>query len=914
MAWTFATVSPSNSPAESYRDLSQKRIVSVIGPDFTPDERKILMGELGLTIGGNIDFARVETGIKGLIQRGRMQSLLVEAEPDGDGIRLILKGNRIRVLKGWIYDLADERLARAIRSRLKWEEGMAFDSRHIETWRTESLAALASLGYENAEIQFTFEEDEGEPKPTTIRVRAALGEASRVGSIEWQGAPPELKGGLTSRLRFKEGGILRRSDMEDSVADLENYLRDNQYPEAKVSIEIARGQAGETQRKVIVRFNLGGRYLITFFGNEVYDEFTLRTWIRAENASMDSVGKSRALIEKKYREVGYAFAKVEVVQREVGTQGAKLTEFRITEGPRVRIDSIKITSRDLVGAELPLAVFESVEKGVMRSGFFYEEGLREAMVDFRAEILRRGYLNPIVSEPKWFFSDDKKGVRILFDLDLGRQTSMGGLEVMGLKSMSNDEAATLLGFQAGAPFDRERLNKGRKAFLDKLKSQGYWDAKVSPGEEDWIQFPVNKSVANLVMNVEEGPQYRVGKITIRGNRRTREEVIRRELRIHEGDVLDPEKIRKSEEEVSVLGIFNRVEVKTEDAEGGRKNLVVVVRESEPGVGEVGLGGLYEDPLFRLRAFAGIAYRNVAGLNHTVSTRGELALPISKDKFVPFVEYGAQVGYRAPYLLGLPFIANMQVGLDSFQISAVGPGIQTRARIEGKIEKKLTDQLTLFYRVYRFERTKNETLDGSTTTTINSIGSTGPGFVFDRRDDPFNPTRGSYHTVDLEFSHPSLLSSNGVGFLLTVSRNSFYLPLVGPLSLTVFGGLGYAQGVFGHAIPSARLVNELALGGQPSIRGFDLRGLSPAANNASPNKTAYWNLRSEVACVIFGNFSAAVFMDSGQIFPNLTAGVQKTSIGGGFRYKTPVGPVVIDVAQGLNHGAGGARFYFTVGTL
>ncbi len=914
MVWMCATVLPSSSLAENFHDLAQKSAVSITAPAFTAEERKVLISDLGLTVGSPVDFARMESGIRALIQRGRMQSLFVEAEPEGAGLRLIVRGNRIRVLKGWSYDLADERMARAIRQRLKWDEGMAFDSRHLETWRSESLAALAALGYENAEIQFTLEDDEGEPTPTLIRVRAALGEASRVGTIEWHGVPLELKANLMSRLRFRESGILRRSDLDESVGDLENYLRENQYPEAKVVIEVSRTPEQENTRKILIRFTLGGRYLIAFFGNEVYDEFTLRSWIRTEAAGADSMGRIRLLIEKKYREVGYAFAKVEVIQREVGAQAAKLTEFRISEGPRVRIDSIKITSRDLIGSETPIAVFESVERGVLRQGFFWEEGLRDSIIDFKAEILRRGFLNPIVSDPKWFFSDDHKGVRILFDLDLGRQTSMGSLEILGLKSMSIDEAATLLQFKAGAPFDKEALLRGRKAFIERLKTLGYVDAAVTTSEDDWIQFPANKSVANVSMKVEEGAQYRVGKISIAGNRRTRPEVILRELRIHEGDLLDPVKVRQSEEEISVLGIFSRVEVRVENADGARKNLVVAVRESEPGLGEFGLGGLYEDPLFRLRAFGGIAYRNVAGLNHTVSARSEIALPISRDNFIPFVEYGALLGYRAPYFLGLPFIFSSQVGLDSFQISAVGPGIQTRARIEGKIEKKLNDRLTLFYRLYRFERTKNETLDGSTSTRIDSIGSTGPGLILDRRDDPFNPTTGSFHTIDLEFSHPALLSSNGVGFILSVARNSFYFPLVGPLSFTVFGGLGYAQGIFGQGIPRTRLVNELALGGQPSIRGFDLRGLSPAANDASPSKSAFWNLRGEVNCVIFGNFSVALFMDSGQIFPELIAGVQKTSLGAGFRYKTPVGPVVIDVAQGLNTGAGGARFYFTVGTL
>ncbi len=935
MASTSATASPSSSPflrlfltlvlalwlrpagaAPSAKDLAQKTIVAVSAPAFSPEEKRVLMNELGITVGSALDMGRAEAGIRSLVRKGRMQSVFLEAETEGSGIRLVLNGNRVRVLKGWDFEIDDDRLVRAIRQRLRWSEGMVFDSRHVESWRTEILNALSAAGYEAAQVRFDFEEEEGEPKPTTIRVRSILGAPTRISRIEWHGVPAELKAGLESRVKVKEGGILRRVDLEASQTEIETYLRDNGYPESKVVLQTAKDNENDG-RRVSIKLSLGGKYLITFFGNEVYNDFALRSWIRTEQVGNDLGLRIRGVLEKKYREVGYAFVKVEVVQREVGASGAKLTEFRITEGPRVRLDSIKITSRDLIGNDAPIDVFESVEHGVLRSGFFWEEGLKETMVDFRAEIQRRGYLNPIISDPKWFFSEDKKGVRILFDLDLGRQTQMGSLEIVGLTAITQEEAGKILGFATGTPFNRETLLTGRRRFVEKLRSLGYLDVDVSPGEDQWVQFPVNKSVANLAITVKEGTQYRVGKITIQGQRRTKEEVIARELRVKEGDLLDPEKVRQSEEEISVLGLFNRVEVKddTSTAEPGKRNLIVTVRESEPGLGEIGLGGLYEDPLFRLRAFGGIAYRNVMGLNHTISTRGELALPISRDKFIPFVEYGALLGYRAPYFLDLPFVFSAQVGLDSFQISAVGPKIQTRARIEGKIERKLSDHLTFLYRLYRIERSTIELLDDSAPDKTESIGSTGPGFIFDYRDDIFNPTKGSYHTLDLEFAHPALLSSDNIGYFMTIARNSFYVPLVGPFSMTVFGGLGYAQSVFGKGISANRLSTDLALGGQPSIRGFDLRGVVPqTASGGVPSKTAYWNARAELACMIFNNFSLAVFVDSGQIFPELTAGTQRTGLGGGFRYKTPVGPVVIDVAQGLGKSAGGARFYFTVGTL
>ena len=200
---------------------------------------------------------------------------------------------------------------------------------------------------------------------------------------------------------------------------------------------------------------------------------------------------------------------------------------------------------------------------------------------------------------------------------------------------------------------------------------------------------------------------------------------------------------------------------------------------------------------------------------------------------------------------------------------------------------------------------------SNAATVDSIGSVGPGIILDFRNDQFNPTKGTYHTFDLEYAHPIFFSNTS--FVQAQLRNSAYVPLAFPFSFTIFGAVAYAKSLSpGATLPTARLVNDLSLGGQGSIRGFAVRVFSPDV--FQPQQTAFYNVRFELTTYLFSNLSAAVFLDSGQIFPDLRSQTRHYGEGNGLRNKTPVGPIVIDVARGLGPDGGTVRFYFTVGTL
>jgi len=939
MAWTLDTASLSSKRHFAIAiliafffiaaELRAESVLDVTSPNFSAVDLARMEKLMGLQVGRPVDPLRLEDGIRTLHGEGLIQTLYVEATPDKNGIHIVIRGTRLRRLHELKFVEIDSEVVLEAKGQLKLDEGETIDNRTLSLLRERLKQAYQDRGYHSAEVSVLVQE-RPDGQECDVEVKVNPGVPAEISKVNLGGAGKEETSQMRNLLAFKKGDVLTKKGLEKSVEAIQKYLKANQLPTSKVDGTNLNFNEDRSQVEVNILVKMGERYQFAFFGNTVFSDLQLRELLTDEVLSQpDAAAKISTDIEKKYQILGYHFVRVVSKNVFLETDRVQQVRFDVDEGPRVKIDRTEFKEVPTPSGEDLEGLFFRGAPGVLARKIYWEEGMNPALRAFRVELEARGYLNPGVSPPKTIFTEDRKGVSLLFEVDLGTRTYLGDLRFEGNQAFSADELKARAELTPGA-LNVAEVKEARKKILELYQTHGYVDAAfVEVSGTDGIQFSSDRKKAEILFQIKEGPQYRVGQVRIQGNLKTKEIVILREMKLKEGDIYDPALIRQSEDDLQLLGLFSRAEIVSTASlsDKNQKDLTIVLRETRPGLGEVGLGGLYEEPRLRLRTFLGVAYRNLLGLNHTANARAEFSLPIarnSSDKVIPFVEYAALLGYRAPYPFSLPLTYTAQVGLDSFEVSTIGPKLQTRARIENRIERKVSKPLTLLYRLHRYERTRTETMASSVTTytsNIDTIGSTGPGFILDFRDDIFNPRSGSLHTLDIELAHPVLLSQTDpekIGFVMAVARNAFFVPLISPLSLSVFAGIGYAKSIIdGSALPTARLVNDLSLGGQTSIRGFPVRTFSPVKNNIRPYETAYYNLRAELTIYLFANISAAVFADTGQIFPGLSADPRHDGVGFGFRYKTPVGPVVIDIAQGLPN-AGEAReslkFYFTVGTF
>lgn len=895
---------------------------------LAPNELKEISEVLQIREGSPLNLGSVDQGIKKLYGSGRYGDLQIWSETSKKGVLTVyLEGTRLKKL-GQI-DLSQ--VAPEIREMLSIDKqlisGERLDMIKLKSLSEKIQQAMSDNGFGDSTVEPEVVADpDGQTSNLTFKV--SPGNRAKIDQILIKGTDPETAKSIENGLKIHAGDFLDRKLIEESTQATTDFLKSNQYPFARVKVKTEEREGSKQNLGLVFEVSLGQQYRFQISGNTVFDRAEIRSSVSFDLLSQSDAGiRIKKLLEDKYRYIGYHFVNVEAVLVAPNKEGVVVVKVNIQEGHKVLIDKVVFDGLWDPEAGDPAGLFFENATGVIRRRVFWEGGLEDSTQRFISALRERGYLSATITGPRIIFSEDQKGVQLFYDLKVGNLFLVKEITFVGNENVPFDELIKILPFKKGESVNREMLNNGGFVVKSRYQNFGFLDAKVSVEEIAGEVNPGQRTEGiEVKIKVEEGKKYLVGKITVEGFVRTQEKVIRRELMVKTGDPYDPDKIRQSEDNLALLGLFSRVELipSSSPDQPLEKNLLVLVSEIKPGFGEVGLGGLYEDPLFRARSFLGLGYRNLFGLNQTASLRSEVSLPISRTySLIPFVEYAAIVGYRAPYLADLPLVFNVQGGFDSFQVASSSDGkqsdLQTKALVEERIEKRLARNIFLQYRLHRLERTRTESIErqesGQTVTksdVLDRIGSTGPTFLVDFRNDLFNPTSGSLHSLDCEFAHPSILSNEGLSYVMALQRNTFYLPISKSVNFAFYIGSGWARALLERPLPEARLAKELALGGQGTIRGYAPRLFRAPAG---VREMAFYNVRTELTIPIVGDLGGAIFFDTGQLFPNLRPEKRNDGVGIGVRYKTPVGPVVLDLAHGLSPEAESiVRFTFTVGSI
>jgi outer membrane protein assembly factor BamA len=753
---------------------------------------------LGIGLNKKLNWDRVQTGISELYKKNEVEVLRVELVPFKNGVKVVLKGSKSVLVKEVKFLHFPEDLELELKEKLALtatpEKKLAVDHRLVKKIERESRLGFESRGYFLSQTSVKVSGDLGEK---TLEISAESGEPCKVEKIFIEGVSKEDLPFLKSTLKLREGMTISRTAIDDSIEAISLYLKKNQY--SSVRIDSPALAFNESRTRVQVRFSvrMGNQVQFQFDGNTIYEEFQLRELVSDETSNqIEGYNQIAEKIEKKYKAVGYHFCKV-TVEKIDDDKTRQIIVFRIDEGKKVKINKVVFSGTSMPVPESELRdLFFQEGKGVLSRGLFWEEGIPETIEGIKRQLARRGFINVRNGSPRFQFTRANELVDIWLDMEVGTQTYVTQVVIEGNKNVARSKILEILGVQEGSPLNKESYLEKKKDLLNFYHEQGFADVKISDGSSQDSDFEISSDFrsSKIVLKITEGTKYYVGNIQLDGLKKTKPHVIVRELKVKEGDVYDVTKLRQSEEALSTLGLFNRVELvaTTDGTKSDRKDIKVVVQETKPGIGEVGLGAFYEDPRLRIRNFLGTAYKNLWGINHTASARTELIFPLSFNtgtKLIPFLEYSGTLGYRVPYPLEIPVTVTGEFIFDSFEVSYVDniSVIQSGTRLEGRIEKKLSSKLTGIYRLYHLERTKTEVLNDPTSEKIEVIGSTGPTLIVDLRDDIFNPTKGSLHTFGVELASPLLLSNSNISFVLASLRNTFFIPVLPSLGLTLFAG-------------------------------------------------------------------------------------------------------------------------------
>jgi len=663
---------------------------------------------------------------------------------------------------------------------------------------------------------------------------------------------------------------------------------------------------------------------VDFSGNKDIDDEAIEKALTGVGVTQGRIFREPLLeqlvqaIEEQYFAKGRYSATVDAVVTPVDLNRVSVS-LTIDEGRVARIREINIVGNEVFSDKELLSEISLGEERwhsfISQIGQYSKEELLADSETLRSFYLDRGYMNFELLSSDVTISQNKQDIFITFALREGELFSVGKIEVEGGGGFSAEELLGLIDMPSGQPFSQTDLALSRSAIESKLADHGYAFANVNAITDiDEADHRVN-----FVFAVDPGPLVYVRKINISGNQATLDEVIRREMRQLESSVFSAEKLRRSRERIARLGFFDDVNIDLTSVPGSIDQVDLSVSVKERATGNFMFGAGYDDSdgLFVL---AEVHRGNLFGTGRELNVTAELSK----------VDQTFDIEYRNPYhtaegVSRALFVNREKIDTDSvttadYTSETTGGGIRysipmseynalsLSAAIED-ISLASTSSTPPEYQSFIDRHPDNLNLNLST------------GFSKDTRDSIFFPRRGFYRRISAEIGFPG----SDLEYYKLSLRGSWYRQLVGRLILNLRGDVGYGDG-YGDLEELPFFKNYYA-GGASSVRGFEARSLGPVSNgtDAAPLGGGIRTVAGvEMYFPVFGlqednDKRLSLFADAGQVFASsndFDVGDIRLSVGAGFHWFSPVGPISLTMAQPLNDEPGDdvKRLQFTLGSL
>ena len=555
---------------------------------------------------------------------------------------------------------------------------------------------------------------------------------------------------------------------------------------------------------------------IAFDGNNELSEDALREAITLQNQvflDQKEIKVSAEKIREKYEKDGYHKVKIIPIVQALGESRNRVTFF-IQEGTRAMIESIHFVGMTLFDRDDLLDIMANRERNFLFSlftdaGILHREELHNDVERIKEFYSNRGYLDVQVSPPSLDLTDDKEFVTLTFRIIEGHPYTVRHVLYEDNAIFDDEELAQYSFLRANDVFQRTMIRDEVDRLTDLYGAKGYSFAEVTPT----LDPNSDTLTTDVTFTLKEGSLIRVREVHISGNSKTRDNVIRRELRVNEQEVIDSVAVERSFQRLNNLNFFETVEIIPTQVEEDKVDLEVTVKEKPTGQFSVG-GGF--STLDQFTAIANISEGNLFGLGYLVRVRGQ----IGARRTIGVVTF------RNPAMFDSP---------TSFQVS--GFSTDTNFLTYGEERKGVTLQ---------FGRTFSEYITGSLTLVGETVNIKNPaselnckippepdenaictqvgaqsttGFrvnVFrDTRDFFQDPRRGSRTGIRAGFGSELLGGTNN--FYRFDLDGLKYVPLpFWDLRLALRGRFGLGQGFGGDDLPLSEL---FFVGGINTVRGF-----------------------------------------------------------------------------------------------
>jgi outer membrane protein insertion porin family len=720
-------------------------------------------------------------------------------------------------------------------------------------------------------------------------------------SIEIQGNRKVSSEAIYSKLKSKVGDNFSENLVQDDIQKLYSigYFDD-------ISVDIDSFEGGV---KLVYFFKEKPTITsIDFQGNKEFEAKDLKEKITLTSgavANLPLIQDNAQKVISFYQSEGYWLVSVLPVIRETSKDAVALT-FQIDEGPKVVIKDIVIEGNKIVPEKDIKKAMETKERWLFSfitgSGLYKKDQIRGDIERIKELYLNKGFLHIAVSEPEISLSQDKEELSIKISVSEGDQYKVGSLNVKGNSVFTDSELLQKLKIASGQIFSRSVLRTDIDNILDLYMEKGYALCDVNP----LVDVNELEKIANITFSVTEGDIFRIGMIEISGNAKTRDKVIRREIRLDEGDIFNKKLLTRSFQRINNLNFFENVDI-APSPRPAEKLVDLKVNVKEKMTGMLSIGGGYSS-VDKFMVMGEVTQANLFGKGLYLKFKADFSA----------IRTNYNISLRDPWFMDKPVSASIGLYNDTFQYpdydkkatgGSVGFGKELSEYVQGNITYDL-ERVS----ITNISRNASDIIQEQEGIRVTS--SISPSISKDTRDNYLDPSSGYRNSLYLTIA--------GLGgdnyFVKEVLDSVGYFPFKWDTTFSLRGRLGLAAGYAGKKLP---LYERFYVGGINTVRGLSFGEAGPKDENGDEiggNVEAIFNAEFIFPLVSDVKLKGLTFFDYGASFDKdvtkYSLKDMRPTAGFGFRWLSPFGPIRLEWGFNLDprENESKSKLEFSIGGL
>lgn len=894
-----------------------------------------------------LDSRKVKVSIQQLFATGRFSNLQVEAEqrPDAQVSLVFIAQQNYFVGQMTLDGVQNRPSATQLLDSSKLNLGALFSPEKLNESIDQMKAVMADNGYYKARIAVE-QVQRPETQQIELHFHVVRGPAARVGQVVIKGAPGYTPDQVREIAHLHPGDAVSSERLTRALQHLRKAFQKQHRLEAQISVSQRVYHAGSNTLDYVLDVVRGPTVDIVVEGAGIsHGRLTKLIPVYEENAVDDDLlNEGRRNLLNYFEADGYFDAQVEVRRQPDPQEDLLRVVYDVNRGARHKLTTLVIRGNKYFPADDIRERMQVQSAGLFLSHGRFSPGMLTRDVQTIVNLYRDNGFEQVKVTPD--VQDDYQGeqnrMAVFIDVVEGPQTLVGSLTLNGIKSLPEDQIRSLLTIMEGQPFSQTNLAQDRDSVLNFYFNNGFPD----------VQFEVaskpadgNPNRMDVTYTIKEGERVLVDRVLTSGLHYTQPWVVSRDMRIHRGDPLSQENMYLSQTGFYDLGIFNEVDMAVQNPEGRSryKDVLFQFQEAKRWTFNYGLGieiqsgssGGSQDPAGHTEVSPRVSFDvnriNFRGRDHTLTLHSHVGR----------LQQRGLISYDAPRWFN---IRNLRLTFTTLYDNSLNVKTFTSQRFEESVQAVQTVTRraggqpisSLIWSLnYRRVRASDLRITPEQIPLLSQpvrVGMPGLTYIRDKRDDPIDAHKGNYTIFDSGYAASALGSEASFGRMLV--QNATYQPF-GRRNKYVFARstrIGIEEPTGNTTL--IPLPERFFAGGGSTLRGFGLNQAGPRdLDTGFPiggGAMFVNNLEMRfppVTLPLFqDNISFVAFHDFGNVFeratdmfnsfltwkqPNraqcrLTTPEAQCSfnymshaVGGGVRYRTPIGPVRVDIGYNLN---------------